>query len=299
MGLNDRDYGRAGYDDGYGYGGGGGYGRPGFQLGMPRTMTVTLIVITIAVHVVQLFSRSKVPGDLSAFDELFSLHYDWFTEPWRIFEFITYGFLHSPWSLWHLAGNMFVLWMFGRPVEQRLGSREFLVFYLTAIVVAGVVWNLSEFVLPGGRLVLGASGGVSAVLLLFIFMYPNVTVLFMFIFPMPAWVLGLFIVGSDIVGAVGRMGTVAFTAHLGGFLFALLYYKAGIRLTNFLPSELKMPSFKRKPPLRVHRPSEEDRTQERLDELLGKVSHGGQDSLTAKERRELEKLSKHYQNKRR
>lgn len=299
MGLNDRDYGRAGYNDGYGYGGGGYGQQPGLHLGAPKSMTVILVLVNIAVYVLQLINRSDNPQAMSAFDSLFALNEDWYQQPWRIFEFLTYGFLHDTRNLWHLAGNMFVLWMFGRSVEERLGSREFLAFYLTAIVVAGAVWNLCEIFLPGNGVVLGASGGVSGVLLLFIFMFPRVTILFMFVFPMPAWVLGVIIVGSNILGSIGQFGYVAFTAHLGGFLFAWLYYKTGKRLTDYLPTELKMPSFKRKPPLKVHRPSDEQRMQDRLDELLGKVSRNGQDSLTTKERRELEKLSKHYQNKRR
>ncbi len=302
MGFNDRDYGRSGYDDGYGSGygggyGGGGYGQPGMHFGGPKSVTVKIVIVTAIVFVLQLVFR--VPNGLSWFDSLFSLHPHWYQKPWQVFEFLTYGFLHDPWSLWHIGSNMLVLWMFGRMVEDRYGGKEFLLFYLTAIVFAGVTWNLTELVAGGDRPMLGASGGVSAVLLLYIFLYPRVTILFMFLIPMPAWVVGVFVVATDMFGAIGRTGAVAFTAHLGGFLFAYLYYKSGIRLMDYVPTSFKMPSFKRKPKLRVHRPDNQDEKNERrLNELLDKVNAGGQDSLSSSERRELQKLSKYYQDKR-
>lgn len=295
MGINDRDYGRSGYDDGYGYRG----DQPGLHFGGVQSATVKIVIVTAIVYVVQLVFRVPPPAS-SWFDSLFSLHSNWFYQPWRFFEFLTYGFLHHPWNLWHIAGNMFVLWMFGRMVEDRYGSKEFLAFYLTSIVFSGLFWNLTVLAAGDDATVLGASGGVSAVLLLFIFLYPRVTILFMFIIPMPAWVLGVFIVASDMYGAVSRGGTVAFTAHLGGFLFAFLYYKSGIRLSDYLPGGMKMPSLKRRPKLKVHRPdSQQDKNERRLDELLEKVAASGQDSLTAGERRELQKLSKYYRDKER
>ena len=302
MGLDNRDYGRANYEGSYGYG-----QQPGVHLGAPQTMVIKLVIINVVVFVVQLLTRSNSPFEMSWFDNLFSMHTYWFHEPWRVYELLTYGFLHDTFNMWHIVGNMFVLWMFGRTVEERIGSKEFLLFYLCGILAAALCWNLTELIAPGatnqplGVSMLGASGGVSAVLLLFVFYYPRMTILLMFVIPMPAWLFGLFIVGSDMWGAIARSGGVAFTAHLGGFLFAFLYHKADIRLTDYVPTSFKLPSFKRKPPLRVHRPSEDEdtATEKRLDELLAKVATGGQESLTSSERRELQKLSKHYQQKRR
>ncbi|MCO6043991.1 rhomboid family intramembrane serine protease [Aeoliella sp. ICT_H6.2] len=290
MGINDRDYGRYGYDDGYGY-----RDQPGLHFGGVQSVTVKIVIVTAIVFVVQLVFRAPPPG--SWFDQLFALHSDWLFAPWGL---LTYGFLHDPWKLWHIAGNMFVLWMFGRMVEDRYGGKEFLAFYLASIVFAGLFWSLTVLIAGQQATVIGASGGVSAVLLLFIILYPRVTILFMFFIPMPAWVLGVFIVGSDMLGAFGGGGGVAFTAHLGGFLFAYLYYKSGIRLMNYLPTGAKMPSLKRRPKLKVHRPeNQEDKKKLRLDQLLEKIAASGQDSLSSSERRELQKLSKYYKDKRR
>ena len=290
MGIYDRDYERSDY---------GGYrDQPGIHLGAPQSVTVKLVIVTAIIHVLQVVFNQQDGSNI--INATFSMHDDWYTRPWTFYQLLTYGFLHSTADLKHLLMNMFVLWMFGRRVEERYGSKEFLVFYLTAIVFSAVCWSISEAMAPGSARMLGASGGVAAVLLLFIFNYPNVTLMFMFLFPMPAWVLGVIVVGGDAIGALSRSGNVAFTAHLGGALFSFLYYKFGWRLSNFLPGEFKLPSFKRKPPLRVHRPPVEqvDKREERLNELLDKVHTGGQDSLTSSERRELQELSKHYQQKR-
>lgn len=311
MGMYDRDY----QHSNYGYGGNGGYGQqPGVHLGAPQSMVMKLIILNFAIYVVQLLFR--YPGG-DAVGDIFALQEDWFRQPWMVFQLLSYGFLHSVTNFWHILGNMFVLWMFGRRIEEKYGYKEFLAIYLVSIVFAGLAWNLTELLAPNpiamdGReispAVLGASGAVSAILLLFIFNYPHVTLHLMFLFPIPAWVLGVIIVAQDVIGSLSSGSNVAFTAHLGGFLFAYLYFKSGRRLMEFVPQGLSLPSFKRKPNLRVHRPTAGyddspgteavDANEQRLNQLLAKISASGQDSLSAREKRELTKLSKLYQRKR-
>lgn len=288
MGIYDRDYERSAYDR-----------QPGYHFSGQLSVTVKLVIANLIVYVVQLVSLT--PDGTSVVNELFSLHPDWYMRPWTAFELLTYGFLHSTRDMWHIVGNMFVLWMFGRRIEERLGGKEFLAFYLVAIVFAALCWSVTEILVPDSLPMLGASGGVTAVLLLFIFYFPRVTLFLNLIFPVPAWVLGVIVIGGDMIGAIARHGNVAFTAHLGGALFAFLYYRYRWRILDWVPTNLKLPSLKRKPPLRVHRPpaDEEDKNEKRLNQLLEKVSAVGQDNLTARERRELQQLSKHYQKKRR
>lgn len=295
MGMYDRDYQHSSYGD-----------QPGVHLGAPKSMVMKLVILNFAVFLAQMLFRGR--GDLDPVGSIFALHEDWFRQPWMVFQLVTYGFLHSVMNLRHILGNMFMLWMFGRHIEEKYGPKELLAIYLVSVVFAGAVWNITALLTPGPSLVLGASGAVSAILLLFIFNYPHVTLHLMFLFPIPAWVLGVIIVGSDIIGSFTSGSNVAFTCHLGGFLFAWLYYKSGRRLMDFVPQGMAMPSFKRKPKLRVHRPSAGgydnnggdriDKSEQRLNELLAKISAGGQDSLTAREKRELTKLSKIYQKRR-
>jgi hypothetical protein len=188
---------------------------------------------------------------------------------------------------------------------MRYGRREYLIFYLTAIVVAGLVWTLAELPTGSRSAAMGASGGVTAVVILFALNFPFRTVLFMFFLPMPMWLAAVIFVVIDALGAmsVRDAGNVAVTAHLGGALFAFLYYKWGARLERLLPT-WSLSSLKRlgpRPKLRVHDPDaeEEETTESQVDRILQKIQEQGQDSLTHAERRILEEASREYQKRRR
>lgn len=292
MGINDRDYGRYGNGDQYGYN-----DQPGFHFGGVQSMTIKVVIVTVLVYIIQLMAGPW-------FEELFEVHAGWYREPWRVFELLTYGFLHNPRDLSHILLNMLVFWFFGRTIEERYGKKEFLTFYLSAIVFSGLVWCIATWIEYRGDFnglgptALGASGGVSAVILLFALNWPDATISLFGVFPMKAWVAGLIWVAKDVIGALNpELGdSIGYSAHAGGFLFAYLYHKFHWNLSYYLPS--KMPSFKRKPPLKVHRPSDDERKEDRLDYLLGKVATGGQESLSSSEKRELQRLSKYYQDKR-
>ncbi len=293
MGLNDRDYARD-YD-----------GRPGIRLDGPRTLTTNLVLFTLGIYALQLLTQPTVPrfpGDDGWVTNWFSLYGNAMAQPWRLFEFLTYGFLHSPQDFKHILFNMFGLWMFGRSVEARYGRREYLAFYLVAIVFAGAAWYASEFFTNRAQVpiqMLGASGGLSAVLILFALNNPRQLIYIWGILPLPAWVFAVFFIGSDIVGAMDRTSVVASSAHLGGALFAFLYFRGGWKLQNWLPQKWSLPRPKRQSKLRIHKPDQATSdTEKQVDEILKKIQAEGQSSLTWRERRILEKASKEYQRKR-
>jgi membrane associated rhomboid family serine protease len=295
MGIYDRDYQRGNYGQ-----------QSGFNIGGPTTLTTKLVIVMFAVYVVQLLTKPANPvglGDGGWFTNLFELHLDVLKNPLHFFQILTYGFLHDPGDLRHIIFNMFGLWLFGRDVEYRYGQREYLSFFLISVIAAGAVWILGELaanrgIVPGLAM-LGASGGVTAVVILFALNFPNRQVLLMFVIPMPMWVAALLFVAYDAFGAVNRTDNVAFTAHLGGALFALLYYQAGWRLERFLPSGNWLKQLKPKPKLRVLDPdSPDESTEDQVDEILKKIQEHGRDSLTRRERRILEEASKQYQKRR-
>lgn len=294
MGIYDRDYERN-YDSG---------GQPGIHLGGPLTLTTKLVLLTFGVYALQLLTQPADPrqGD-GWMTSWFSLYGDTLTQPWRIYEFLTYGFLHSPHDIKHILFNMFGFWMFGRSVESRYGRREYLAFYLLAIVFAGAAWYAAEFFAKGSQShvqMLGASGGLSAVLILFALNFPKQLIYIWGVFPLPAWMFAVFFVALDLMGTMDRTSNVAYTAHLGGALFAVLYWRLGWRLENLLPHGSSLPRPKRKPKLRIHEPDQEPggADDQRVDEILKKIQEQGQDSLTWRERRILEKASKEYQRRR-
>lgn len=294
MGIYDRDY----------------YGqqRSGIRLRGPASIVGWLIAINVAVWL----ADGLLTPDLRkiTINNVLSLQVGTLMQPWMWWKFLTYGFTHSPYSVGgfgHIAGNMIGLFFFGRWIEQRYGSREFLTFYLATIVLCGIIWSLIGFATQQNPLntVIGASGAITAVVVLFIFLYPKQTVLLFFVIPMPAWVLGVFLVGYDLMGTVGlRSDNVAYTVHLTGAVFAVLYYKFNWRISTLFAS-ISNP-FKRQPNLRIHDPNQGDNDASSVspakpdkmaaeeDRLLAKIHRQGVESLTRKERKTLEKISRHY-----
>jgi membrane associated rhomboid family serine protease len=288
MGLYDRDYERERnyYDD-----------RPGFHVNGPLSVTTKLVIVMCAIYLVQLFTRSS-----GWFTDTFELHADVFLRPWQLYQLVTYAFLHDPINLSHIVSNMIGLWFFGRIIEEHYGRREYLLFFFCAVVFAALVWILGELVANQGvmvhRAMLGASGGIAAVLILFALNYPHQTVMFMMLFPMKAWVLAVLLLAYDVYGAITRSDAVAFTAHLGGAGFAWLYYRYRWRLENRLPGGDLLKRLKPRPNLRVHDPEEVDANAQRMDEILKKIHQHGEASLTRSERRFMEKASREYQKRR-
>lgn len=142
-------------------------------------------------------------------------------------------FMHG--GIAHLAGNMMFLWIFGDNLEDALGHRRYLIFYLLCGALSGLAHVFSTFIFGQSLLIpaLGASGAISAVLGGYIVLFPGRSVhvwFFFLIFSLPAFlVVGLWFVFQVIngLGALGgeEAGGVAYAAHIGGFIAGLLLIK--------------------------------------------------------------------------
>ncbi len=137
----------------------------------------------------------------------------------------TYMFVHSPVTYTHILFNMFGLFIFGTQVEYRLGSTEFLVFYLVSGFVAGIL-SLFVYLLTGAVYIqlLGASGAVFAVLLAYATFFPDSTIYLFAIIPIkaPALVIG-FTALELFRGLSNPASGVAHLTHLAGFVVAFAY----------------------------------------------------------------------------
>jgi membrane associated rhomboid family serine protease len=316
MGIYDRDYYRE--------------PRPGMSLRGPSTVVGWLILINVAVylldslafdHRLSYYMAVHVGGAVQpepAMDSGLGSEADLLERPlgstlrrpWLWWQLLTYGFAHAP-SPGHIFGNMLVLFFFGRPVEARYGSRECLRLYLTMLVVGSLIWaaiaELSRGPEVGPQMLVGASGAVTGMVVLFALNYPRSTVLLMFLIPIPAWLLGVLYVAGDALGAIGwareTNANVAFGVHLAGAGFAFLYYWLGWNLTKLFPRVFSLGWLKPRPRLRVHDPARESRSSremsDEVDRILEKISREGESSLTRKERRILEGASREYQKRRR
>lgn len=140
-------------------------------------------------------------------------------------------FLHG--GVWHIAGNMLYLFIFGAAVEYRMGARRYLAFYFAAGIAAAIatVAMAPASIVP----VIGASGAIAGVLGAYFILYPRgriLTVLPIFFYLMrveiPAAIyllvwFGVQLYAGIAAGSHGAIaGGVAWWAHVGGFLFGML-----------------------------------------------------------------------------
>lgn len=302
MGIYDRDY----YQD----------DRRSWIEGGMRTMVINLILINVAVYVIEIFSRPSAPGLQNSVVEVLGVEPDFWRAPWTVWKLLTYGFTHSPDDVFHIIFNMYALWLFGQELETTLGRKEFLSFYLSSIVLAGLGWIAAQYIFFQGAssLLVGASGGVMSVAVLYAMRHPHRTIYVWFL-PVPVWLFVGFLVLKDVVsfqalamGAGSRAAgpQIAFTAHIAGAIAGFIYQKYQWHLgslLSFLPLRRRRAGgaeFPRVLKVRVHREPESPRRESldgEVDRLLDKIQREGEASLSAKERATLEEASRRYRNR--
>lgn len=151
----------------------------------------------------------------------------------RVWTLITSVFSHN--MFFHIFINMYAFFGFGAVIENMLGTRRFLRFYLLAGITASLSHIIvSAFLIHDSSLpALGASGAVSGVILLFSLMFPQERILLLGFIPVPAIFASFLIVGLDVWGLLEQTkgGTlpIGHGAHLGGALYGLVYYFLSVR----------------------------------------------------------------------
>ena len=224
------------------------------------------------------------------------------TRPWT---FVTYMFVHA--GLLHLLANMLMLYVFGTAVESRLGSRNFILYYLYCGVGAAVFSLLLGGIMPVGAFV-GASGAVLGVAVAFAYFWPDAELI---VFPIPVpikartVVLGL--VALDVIGSrLWPNDGIAHLAHVGGALFGFFFFKVQ-SFSRRSPSEpartvervVMVQSGSSEPegrtpvtPMRPRSGIESDPVTAEVDRVLDKISQRGISSLTPAERKFLDEVAR-------
>jgi membrane associated rhomboid family serine protease len=251
-----------------------------------------------------------------------------------IWKLLTATFVHSTDNLFHVAFNMLFLWVLGREMEERYGSREFTFFYLTAAIFSTLVWAVIDlFSSEAPHHMVGASGAVMAVATLYVTWYPRRELLLFFVIPVQAWMLlagyvgydGLMLLQNVKGGGQGHVA-VAFAAHLGGAGYGYMYKQFDLRWSNLLSLRGRKPRLRIVSPPReagrerpsplptassrsasVGTPSKsssakmfpEEQLDARLDEVLAKIAReGGRNGLTEEENFILQEASRRARDRR-
>lgn len=237
----------------------------------------------------------QLPKDLSEF----------IIQPWSL---VTYSFFHG--GFFHILFNMIVLYFAGRIFLNLFQSRTFLNVYFLGVIAGGLLFLISYNVFPvfqkTNTALIGASAGVYAVLIFVCTYLPNQQVRIIF-FNIKLWHLGVFLVLLNLVlipngNAGGRL------AHLGGALLGFMYARQlvqgkdiGAWFGNGIAAVVNAYKPKKKSPLRtVHRKGKareknpvsassaksikKDIHQQKIDDILDKISKSGYESLSKAEK---------------
>jgi membrane associated rhomboid family serine protease len=148
--------------------------------------------------------------------------------------FFTNMFLHGGWG--HLIANMWILFIFGDNVEDRMGKVRYFLFY----ILCGLIASLTHFILHRNSPVpaIGASGAISGIMAAYMIMFPKSTIISLvpiiivpLFLPIPALIyIGIWFIGQLWSGTASLMLSdsatgIAFWAHIGGFLGGLFLYR--------------------------------------------------------------------------
>jgi rhomboid family protein len=257
--------------------------------------------LIIANAVVLLLMRtiftSPALAEALAFDPLRA-----FAQPWT---FVSYMFVHA--GLLHLLFNSLMLYVFGGPVEARMGSRAFISYYLYCGIGAAIFCLALSRIMPLGPFV-GASGALLGVALAFAMYWPDAELI---VFPVPipvrARTLVMILVGLDVLFYFITPGDgVAHLAHVGGAAFGYLFFRVqgmsrraphppprAVERVVMVQSGAAEPE-RRVPvtPSRPRRRVDADPVSAEVDRVLDKISEKGIASLTPAERRFLDEVSR-------
>jgi membrane associated rhomboid family serine protease len=255
-----------------------------------------------------------VRGLLFANAAVFFLQITVFTGPWFVETFgfspgrileqwwtpLTYMFVHG--GFLHLAFNMLVLFVFGPRVEDRMGGREFIAYYVVC-GLGGAALSFGLMLTTPAVSVIGASGAVLGVALAYAMFWPNQEI-YVFPLPMPVKVKWLvaFIAGQEVLAAAFSPGSnVAHLAHLGGLLFGFVFLRIEGSVRRRAHEVFTRPRVPHVVPPRARKARERvtspeppaDRTPyDEVDRVLDKISESGLDSLTPDEQRLLDEVSR-------
>jgi len=203
---------------------------------------------------------------------------------WQLF---TYMFLHG--DFFHILFNMFILWMFGRSIEEEWGTKEFVKYYFITGIGAGVF----TFILSINSSIptIGASGAIFGILVAYAMLFPDSLIYVWFLFPVKAKYLVMFFAILELIASVRYTPDgIGHFAHLGGMVVGYLYLKSDRRLFGFLKFFKKIKYKKKLRTLHKKREKTEE-LMKRVDQILDKINQVGYDNLSKEEKKILEKAS--------
>lgn len=200
-----------------------------FRFGGPLTPSVKkLMIFNGVVFILQQLGGLFSPGYM---ESIFGLSHAGVAYNFMLWQPFTYMFLHGGWL--HIIFNLVALWMFAGEVENILGEKKFLKFYLLSGLGAGIFISLMNYYIfiqyGTSPVTIGASGAIYAILLAYGITWPNREVLLYFVLPVKMKYLligfGLMEFFGTLSSAAGPGGGISHIGHLGGLICGFLIFR--------------------------------------------------------------------------
>ncbi len=277
----------------------------GVRIGPRLTKTVkNLIFINAVIYLISFFIIStKGNYGYAVIGSLFGIYPVMVFQKFWIWQIFTYQFLHL--EFWHIFFNMYFLWMFGSELEERWGGRKFLKYYLASGLGAGLIILFGNYFFFGAESrTLGASGAVLGVMFAYAVYFPNRYLLLMMVVPIKTKYLVLVYGAISLFFTVaGSGGSVSHIGHLGGIVAGWIYlryvFKIDVIKSINIPGidtafeNIKKGWQNKQTAQRWEERGEKmeyqtkEEIEQKVDELLDKISRHGIKSLSPSERNYL------------
>jgi membrane associated rhomboid family serine protease len=258
---------------------------------------INLVLICSGVWIFTALLGLFLPSVVSALMFMPHLHF-FVNQPWSVF---TYIFLHA--GFMHLFTNMLWLFFIGSILEDMTGRKHIWRLFIGGGIAGALLFMLLNNIFGiGGDMasMVGASGGVTAVIVGAAVMFPTYRVMLFGILPIELVWIAVFRVVLDLLGASGLNNQGGYICHLGGAALGLLYM-LHIKGSIHIPGVDAIADFirnlfsgKKSKPMRSARVTiNSDKhsgskkggvSQEQIDRILDKINATGYESLTAKEK---------------
>jgi len=288
------------------------YMRGDYQREKTSALTWLLSAIIAGFILQVLFGSSGFNGAGDRLDNLFGLTIPAFENGW-VWTLLTHSFLHSTSFIFHVVGNCVALYFLGRELIPLVGTRRFLGLYGVATIIGGLAWLAVHWKFGSGEHI-GATAAIEAMFIVFAFFFPNQPLNFLLFFVFPVTIkpkhIAFFLVTLDLVLLLAyelpgaRLPfdmTVSSSAHLGGMLTGLLYY----RFIHHAPwfnredrADIELPRWikrarKSAPPashfeVNLNASNSREDMKAEVDRILDKINSEGFGALTPEEKRVLD-----------
>ncbi|HZN55721.1 MAG TPA: rhomboid family intramembrane serine protease [Candidatus Polarisedimenticolaceae bacterium] len=152
----------------------------------------------------------------------------------KIWQLVTYMFLHSPVMYSHILFNVLTMWMIGGDLERHWGGRKYLTYWFVCGIGAGVAVTMAGAFRGVTTPTIGASGAIYGLILAYGTIFAERRLLFMFLFPIKAKTLAWILFGvAFLSNLTPQTDGVSHLAHLGGMVVGWLYLRRAWRIGEF------------------------------------------------------------------